>query len=65
MIEAFKDVKESSVDLIDSLLINGELNLSNIGAMQIGSGDKVFRGDQSGIWLGAAKFADAPFSVRS
>lgn len=29
----------------------------------IGSGDKVFKADKEGIYLGNAKFADAPFSV--
>lgn len=28
-----------------------------------GYGDKVFGSDDNGIWLGAADFADAPFSV--
>lgn len=63
MIDAFKDVSDQASQVLNSLLVNGELNLSNIGAMQIGSGNKVFRGDQQGIWLGATKFADAPFSV--
>ena len=37
--------------------------LDNVGAMQIGRGSDVFRGDKSGIWLGAKKWADAPFRV--
>jgi len=39
------------------------LGISNVGAMQMGEGSKVFRGDKRGIWLGAKVFADAPFSV--
>lgn len=35
----------------------------NSGEIAIGNGSVVFRADQSGIWLGASKFADAPFSV--
>lgn len=35
----------------------------NTGELGIGQGSKVFRADQSGIWLGAEKFTDAPFSV--
>lgn len=31
--------------------------------LQVGIDDTVFRADQSGIWLGANEFADAPFSV--
>lgn len=30
---------------------------------QVGIGSQVLRADQSGLWLGAATFADAPFSV--
>jgi len=36
---------------------------SNVNSLEIGKGSKVFRSDQSGIWLGAEVFADAPFSV--
>lgn len=35
----------------------------NAATMQMGEGSKVFRADRDGIWLGAEKFADAPFSV--
>jgi hypothetical protein len=38
-------------------------NSTESGQMAIGKGSKVFRADQSGIWLGAEKFTDAPFSV--
>jgi hypothetical protein len=31
--------------------------------LQVGFGEDVFRADRQGIWLGAEKFADAPFSV--
>lgn len=34
-----------------------------MGSVAIGNGVKSFRGDEQGIWLGAEKFADAPFSV--
>jgi hypothetical protein len=30
--------------------------------LQMGFGEKSFRGDRQGIWLGADSFADAPFS---
>lgn len=35
----------------------------NINSMQIGAGNKAMKADQSGLWLGADKFVDAPFSV--
>ena len=37
--------------------------VDNIQAIKIGSGATAFKADQSGIWLGANEFADAPFSV--
>lgn len=37
--------------------------MRNVKELQVGSGSTVFRADRSGIWLGAAKFEDAPFSV--
>lgn len=39
------------------------LSLQNLTSQSTGSGEKSFRADQSGIWLGASKFIDAPFSV--
>ena len=35
----------------------------NSAFMNIGEGSQVFRADQSGIWLGNAKFGSAPFKV--
>jgi len=59
---AFNDVKKK--DLPEKPQgIGGSQYLDNISAMQVGYGSKVFRGDRSGIWLGASKFTDAPFSV--
>lgn len=34
-----------------------------MASVAIGNGVKSFRGDDQGIWLGAEKFVDAPFSV--
>ena len=38
-------------------------DLAEVSSLQVGFGSKVLRIDQDGIWLGAEKFADAPFSV--
>lgn len=35
----------------------------NVAAMNVGYGDRSFKSDDQGIWLGANFFADAPFSV--
>jgi len=56
---AFLDVKNRPRKIVDA---EGTVH-SNFGAMAIGQGSKVFRADQSGVWLGAEKFADALFSV--
>lgn len=37
--------------------------LNSVQTLQIGTGAQAFHGDQSGIWLGGEKFANAPFSV--
>lgn len=35
----------------------------NVAAMNVGYGDRSFKSDDQGIWLGANFFADAPFRV--
>jgi len=57
----FIDIEDRGLPIPQGL--KGQQYLDKVQAMQIGSGAKVFRGDESGIWLGAKKFADAPFSV--
>lgn len=42
----------------------GQQNLDNIGSLSAGGGTSSFKFDQaSGLWLGAERFADAPFRV--
>lgn len=36
---------------------------SKVTELQVGFGSRVFRMDRQGLWLGAEKFEDAPFSV--
>lgn len=63
-------LKPASQELITEY-ISGDLPLGqNIGGLQAfsnkfirGYGNKVFGSDEQGIWLGAADFTDAPFSV--
>lgn len=62
LIEAFDDVERKPLS-IDDGTVGGRDYLNDVGAMQVGFGSKVLRVDESGIWLGAKKFADAPFSV--
>lgn len=37
--------------------------VNNLTSMSLGGGSRTFRADPTGIWLGAEKFTDAPFSV--
>ena len=57
----FNDVPDKSVE--QSSQLYGQSLLPNVNSIQIGAGTKAFKGDSSGIWLGANKFADAPFRV--
>jgi len=61
IIKAFKDVPDKKI--IPTGDLYGKDYLDNMSAIQVGYGSKAFKSDQSGIWLGANKFADAPFSV--
>lgn len=43
--------------------IKGNDFLNSVKSLQVGFGSKVLRIDRDGMWLGAADFASAPFSV--
>ena len=62
-LDVFNDVTEGTLPTKTADSVAGNSYLSNLAGMQIGSGNQVFHGDGSGIWLGASKFVDAPFSV--
>ncbi len=57
--QVFTDVEQKTFDNFT----RPQEQLNNVSYLQIGSGDKSLKIDNSGIWLGAKKFADAPFSV--
>lgn len=59
MDKAFVDVQDRGFT-VETALGQGNTSFNSIG---IGSGSKVFRADQSGIWLGGAEYANAPFKV--
>ena len=61
IVKAFNDVDDKK--LIQSEDVHGSEVLDNIAKMQVGFGTKAFKADESGIWLGANKWADAPFRV--
>lgn len=60
VINPFIDVLDNPVQVSDSY---GTPQLNNLFSLQIGAGNIAFKADQSGIWLGADRFIDAPFSV--
>jgi len=59
---AFDDIPRKSLPQ-QTGKIAGSDYFDRVAAFQIGEGSKVLRADQSGLWLGASTFADAPFSV--
>jgi len=61
VINAFNDIPAKALPQPQG--IGGLTDLRSVAALQVGSGSKAFKSDDSGIWLGAKKFADAPFSV--
>ena len=56
---------ETFIDVENRTIVAQQIDtaIADVGSLQIGEGSRVFRGDQSGIWLGASKWADAPFRV--
>lgn len=56
---AFIDVKDRG---LEAEVAEGTA-YSSFASVGVGSGSKVFRVDESGMWLGASKYADAPFKV--
>lgn len=59
---AFKNVSRKSLPYNEGK-IGGQDYLDRVAGVQVGEGSKVMRMDQTGMWLGAATFAQAPFSV--
>ena len=65
--EIINPFKDQNIEIIDLPVAEdsrfGSSLLNSAKELQIGSGGKVFRGDQSGIWLGGETFNTAPFRV--
>ena len=59
--------KDQDVDLLDFPIDDSSRYGSDImravSEFQVGTGDKVFRSNKQGIWLGSSSFDDAPFRV--
>lgn len=65
--EIINPFKDQNIEIVDLPVAEdsrfGSSLLNSAKELQIGNGSNVFRGDKSGIWLGAKTFALAPFSV--
>lgn len=59
----FIDIEEAVPPVQTVQQTNGQTSLNSLANLQIGTGAKVMRADPSGLWLGANKWADAPFRV--
>jgi len=57
----FNDIPDKAIQSTTDFY--GQDLLDNVASLKIGSGAKAFKADESGIWLGANAFEDAPFSV--
>ena len=61
IIKAFNDIPRAPS--LEQEGIGGFSDLRRVAAIEVGTGAVAFKADQSGIWLGAHKWADAPFRV--
>lgn len=56
---AFTDVERTALENYT----REQEQLNHVAYLQVGAGDKSFKLDDEGFWVGARKFVDAPFSV--
>lgn len=63
MVNPFNDIPAIVPTTSGSGTYYGKSQLDEVANIKIGSGTKAFKGDESGIWLGANKFEDALFRV--
>ena len=58
IIKGFSDIEYIPYEPVDD-----KSDLRDVRQLQVGFGSRVFRVDREGLWAGAERFADAPFSV--
>ena len=63
IIKAFKDVPDVKLQMDSGGNLQGKNYLASVAALQVGMGNKAFKSDDSGIWLGGNRFSNAPFKV--
>lgn len=59
-LKPYTDIKDTP---LDNNSLWGLSAIPNLGELSSGAGSKSFRSDSTGMWLGANRFSDAPFSV--
>lgn len=62
-VDPFENIPEPTLNQPNPSYQTGAQQLSNLNTLSVGSGTQVLRFDKNGIFLGAATFATAPFSV--
>lgn len=62
-IKPYTNIPYLPQDGAQGLSIDGAQFLGNVKQLQVGFGAQVLRVDRDGLWLGAERFVDAPFSV--
>jgi len=63
LINPFTNIRPQVQTSIQEYVRYGRGYLNNVNEIRMGTGTKAFKGDKQGIWLGANKFENAPFSV--
>lgn len=58
----FNDIKNPSLPDLTGR-VAGTQFMNDLREMSVGTGSQVVRADESGLWAGANKFANAPFKV--
>ncbi len=60
-IKAFNDIKRKSLPTPSG--IGGLDDLRRVAALEVGTGARAVKMDQSGLWIGGNKFEDANFKI--
>lgn len=54
---------DATNDIENTQPAQSQVDPNNLQSLRIGAGNRAMKADESGLWLGADKFEDAPFSV--
>ncbi len=54
---------DATSDVENTNPAQSQIDPNNLQSIRIGAGNRAMKADESGLWLGADKFVDAPFTV--